>query len=220
MKLPPSWAAVLDAELSKDYWPKLVAFVEEERKKHDVFPAKEHVFAALEATPYDDVTVLLLGQDPYPTPGHAHGLSFSVMPGVKPPASLLNIYKELHADVGCPIAKSGYLMPWAKQGVLMLNTVLTVRSGEANSHQGKGWERFTDAIIERVNAGSEPVVFLLWGNAAQKKLPFIDEHKHTVVKGAHPSPLSAKKWFGSRPFSKINEALRKHGRKEIDWRIP
>jgi uracil-DNA glycosylase len=219
MQLPTSWARVLREELERDYWRSLIEFVAAERRMHTVLPAESQVFAALEATPYEAVKVLLLGQDPYPTPGHAHGLCFSVMPGIKPPASLLNIYKELQADLGIQRAASGYLQPWAEQGILMLNTVLTVRSGAANSHQGRGWELFTDAIIRAVNAKPEPVVFVLWGNAAQKKLALIDTAKHAVVKGAHPSPLAAKKWFGSKPFSQINAALIERGRTPIDWRV-
>lgn len=219
MQLPTSWAHVLREELERDYWRSLIEFVAAERQMHTVLPAAEQVFAALEATPYEAVKVLLLGQDPYPTPGHAHGLCFSVMPGVKPPASLLNIYKELQADLGVPRASTGNLEPWARQGILLLNTVLTVRSGAANSHQGRGWEQFTDAIIRAVNAKPEPVVFVLWGNAAQKKLSLIDTARHAVVKGAHPSPLAARKWFGSKPFSQINAALAARGRTPIDWRL-
>lgn len=178
------------------------------------------MFAALEATPYDQVKVLVLGQDPYHGEGQGHGLCFSVRPGVKTPPSLRNIYKEMHAELGHPVPDNGYLMPWAQQGVLLLNAVLTVRSGEANSHKGKGWERFTDAVIHAVADRPDPAVFVLWGNYAQKKLPLIDQDRHVVVKGAHPSPLSAKKFFGSRPFTQIDEAVAKQGHTAIDWRIP
>jgi uracil-DNA glycosylase len=218
-EIPAGWQHVLGAETRKPYYAELQAFVEGERASHTVLPAREHVYAALEATPYEEVSVLLLGQDPYPTPGHAHGLCFSVLPGVKAPASLRNIYKELNDDLGVPIPSTGYLMPWARQGMLLLNAVLTVRAGAANSHQGKGWETFTDAIIDAVNRKPDPVVFVLWGSYAQKKQKRIDDSRHVIVKGAHPSPLSAKLWFGSKPFSKINAALESHGKKPIDWRL-
>lgn len=219
MKVPKSWAKHLEDATKTDSYAKLTKFVEGERAKHEVHPAAEHVFAALDAVPLDDVRVVLVGQDPYPTPGHAHGLCFSVMPGVKLPGSLLNMYKELRDDLGHDIAKTGYLMPWAEQGALMLNTVLTVRSGEANSHQKKGWEEFTDAVLTKVNERTKPAVFVLWGKSAQKKQALVDETRHRVVAGAHPSPLSAKLWFGSRPFSKINAALKELGHKPIDWKL-
>jgi uracil-DNA glycosylase len=218
-EIPAGWQHVLAAETRKPYYAELVAFVEQERASHTVLPAREHVYAALEATPHDEVSVLLLGQDPYPTPGHAHGLCFSVLPGVKAPASLRNIYKELNDDLGVPVPTTGYLMPWARQGILLLNAVLTVRAGAANSHQGKGWETFTDAIIDAVNRKPDPVVFVLWGSYAQKKIKRIDESRHVIIKGAHPSPLSAKLWFGSKPFSKINAALERNGKRPIDWRL-
>lgn len=219
MKLPAPWEPILAEETDKPYFNELTRFLAHERGEHEVFPSAEHTLAAFEATPYEGLNVLLLGQDPYPTPGHAHGLCFSVLPGVKPPRSLQNMYKELRHDLGCTIPTSGYLMPWAKQGMLMLNAVLTVRSGAANSHKDKGWETFTDAVIRKVNDKRDPVVFVLWGGYAQKKLRLIDTTKHTVIKGAHPSPLSAKLWFGSRPFSQINQALAKHRKPEIDWQI-
>jgi uracil-DNA glycosylase len=218
MKLPPAWEAVLADSVDTLGFAALAAFLESEREG-DVFPAEAHVFAAFEATPFEAVRVVLLGQDPYPTKGHAHGLCFSVLPGVKPPRSLANIYKELRDDLGHPIPTSGHLMPWARQGVLMLNTVLTVRAGEPGSHKGKGWESFTDRVITRVNERDEHVVFVLWGGHAQKKRSLVDERRHTVVAGAHPSPLSAKRWFGSRPFSKINAALAGHGQPAIDWQL-
>jgi uracil-DNA glycosylase len=219
VSLPPSWRARLAEELAAPYFKELCAFVDAERAAHVVHPDPEHVFAAFDATHYDDVRVVLLGQDPYPTPGHAHGLCFSVQPGVKPPASLKNIFKELADDLDVTAPSSGCLLPWARQGVLLLNTVLTVRSGEANSHQGKGWERFTDAVIRAVDAKRTPVVFVLWGNAAQKKRALVDESRHFVVAGAHPSPLSAKRWFGSRPFSQINAALVRAGSAPIDFHL-
>lgn len=218
-EIPASWQPVLAEETRKPYYRELVAFVEAERAAHQVLPAPEHVFAALEATPYEEVSVLILGQDPYPTPGHAHGLCFSVLPGVKTPGSLRNIFKELNDDLGVPVPKTGYLMPWAKQGVLLLNAVLTVRAGEANSHKDKGWETFTDAVIDAVNRKTDHVVFVLWGSYAQKKEKRIDGRRHTIIKGAHPSPLSAKLFFGSKPFSKINHDLEAHGKRPIDWRL-
>lgn len=218
--LPESWRGVLGEELRKPYFTELTAFVEEERARGPVYPPREEVFAALAATPYDRVKVVILGQDPYHGEGQGHGLCFSVRPGVKVPPSLRNIYRELHSDLGHPVPDNGYLMPWAEQGVLLLNTVLTVRGGEANSHKGKGWETFTDAVIRAVAERRDPAVFVLWGNHAKRKLPLIDTERHAVVRGAHPSPLSARKFFGSRPFSQINAAVRAHGHDPIDWRIP
>jgi uracil-DNA glycosylase len=218
--LPESWQAVLGGELEKPYFSELVEFVEKERAQHKVFPPREEVFAALDATPYDRVKVLILGQDPYHGEGQAHGMCFSVRPGVRIPPSLRNIFKELNAELGCPVPDNGYLMPWAQQGVLLLNAVLTVRESEANSHKGKGWEKFTDAVISAVARRSDPAVFVLWGNYAKKKLPLIDTSRHAVIQGAHPSPLSAKLFLGSRPFTQINEAVAAQGHTPIDWRIP
>lgn len=184
--LPESWRGVLGEELQKPYFKELTEFVEEERAKGPVYPPRDQVFAALEATPYDRVKVLVLGQDPYHGEGQGHGLCFSVRPGVKTPPSLRNIYKEMKEELGLPVPDNGYLMPWAEQGVLLLNAVLTVRSGEANSHKGKGWEKFTDAVIRAVASRPDPAVFVLWGNYAQKKLPLIDEERHVVVKGRTP----------------------------------
>ncbi len=220
MLLPESWQAVLGDELDKPYFQQLTEFVEEERARHQVFPPREQVFAALEATPYDKVKVLILGQDPYHGEGQAHGMCFSVRPGVKTPPSLRNIFKEMKDELGHPIPDNGYLMPWARQGVLLLNAVLTVRQGEANSHKGKGWEKFTDAVIKAVADRPDPAVFVLWGNYAKKKLPLIDTERHAVVQGAHPSPLSAKLFLGSRPFTRIDEAVKAQGHDPIDWRIP
>jgi uracil-DNA glycosylase len=221
LPLPGAWQPLLADELKAPYFQKLRAFVDEERRHHTIYPPEDEVFTALRLTPYDRTRVLVLGQDPYHGPGQAHGLAFSVCPGVRPPPSLANLYKELHADLGCPVPRTGYLAPWAEQGVLLLNAVLTVRAGEPNSHKGKGWERFTDAVIQRVNEKSERVVFVLWGGYAAKKLPLIDLSRHVVIQSAHPSPLSAKRgFFGSRPFSRINEALREAGRGEIDWCLP
>ncbi|MEW2547671.1 uracil-DNA glycosylase [Streptomyces sp. NPDC047002] len=218
--LPESWRGVLGPELSRPYFADLMEFVAKERANGPVYPPQDEVFAALAATPYEDVKVLVLGQDPYHGAGQGHGLCFSVRPGVRTPPSLRNIYKELKEELGHPVPDNGYLMPWARQGVLLLNAVLTVREGEANSHKGKGWERFTDAVIRAVSDRPDPAVFVLWGAYAQKKLPLIDQERHAVVKGAHPSPLSAKKFFGSRPFTRIDAAVAAQGHTPVDWRIP
>ncbi|MFI5533437.1 uracil-DNA glycosylase [Kitasatospora sp. NPDC051853] len=219
-EVPESWQEALAGELAKPYFAELTDFVAAQRAEHQVFPPSGQEFAALAATPYDKVRVLVLGQDPYHDDNQAHGMSFSVQPGIKIPPSLRNIYKELDADLGVPAPDHGYLMTWAEQGVLLLNAVLTVRAHEANSHKGKGWEKFTDAVISAVSAREEPCVFVLWGNYAKKKLPLIDTTRHVVVQGAHPSPLSAKLFFGSRPFSQINEALVEFGGEPIDWQLP
>ena len=216
-----TWRPVLIAETEKPYWKPLQQFVKDERRKYQVFPPDKEVFAALHLTPYEKVSVLILGQDPYHEVGQAHGLCFSVRPDVAIPPSLQNIYKELHDDLGCQIPNNGCLTPWAEQGVLLLNAVLTVRAHQANSHQGKGWENFTDAIIRAVNDKPDRVVFVLWGAYARKKAPLIDTTRHIIIQSAHPSPLSASNgFFGSRPFSKINTALREAGKPEIDWQIP
>ncbi len=221
MLVPDSWQAVLGEETEKPYFTRLREFVEAERAAHQVFPPADDVFAALRLTPYERVRVLILGQDPYHDDNQAHGLAFSVRPGIKPPPSLVNMFKELHDDVGARIPNNGYLVPWAEQGVLLLNAVLTVRAHEPNSHKGKGWETFTDAVIRVVNAKDGPVVFVLWGGYAQKKLALIDAARHTVIQSAHPSPLSARNgFFGSRPFSAINAALTARGALPIDWQIP
>ncbi|MFM9446468.1 uracil-DNA glycosylase [Streptomyces acidiscabies] len=219
--LPESWRGVLGDELRQPWFKELTEFVEEERAKGPVYPPREEVFAALEATPYDQVKVLILGQDPYHGEGQGHGLCFSVRPGVRIPPSLRNIYKEMNSELGAPIPDNGYLMPWAQQGVLLLNAVLTVRAGEANSHKNKGWEKFTDAVIRAVASRPDPAVFVLWGAYAQKKARLIDEERHVVVQGVHPSPLSAKGgFFGSQPFTQINEAVAAQGHAAIDWTIP
>ncbi|GGO54361.1 uracil-DNA glycosylase 2 [Streptomyces daqingensis] len=218
--LPESWQHALGEETGKPYFKELAEFVEQERERVRVFPPRDEVFAALHATPYHEVKVLVLGQDPYHGHGQGHGLCFSVRPGVPTPPSLRNIYKELREDLGHPVPDNGYLMPWAEQGVLLLNAVLTVREGEANSHKNKGWETFTDAVIRAVSERENPAVFVLWGNYAKKKLPLIDTEKHVVVQGAHPSPLSAKKFLGSRPFSQIDAAIAAQGHTAVDWRIP
>jgi uracil-DNA glycosylase len=218
--LPAGWRDVLGPELTQPYFHDLAAFVSNERRTHKVFPPDEDVYNALRHTPYDRVRVLLLGQDPYHDIGQAHGLCFSVRPGCKPPPSLVNIFKELKSDTGIQTPASGCLTRWAEQGVLMLNAVLTVRAHEPGSHAGRGWERFTDAVIRRLNQREDSVVFVLWGGYARKKRPLIDGSRHTIVESAHPSPLSARNgFFGSRPFSKINAALRAAGKPEIDWRL-
>lgn len=220
--LPPSWLPVLSDELAQPYFRKLDRFLTDERRQHTIYPPEPLTFSALQLTPYDAVRVLILGQDPYPNPNQAHGLAFSVQPGVKPPPSLMNIFKELQNDLKIPIPKNnGNLTPWASQGVLLLNTVLTVRAGQPLSHRNKGWETFTDAIIRAVSAKPDPVVFVLWGGQAQKKLPLIDTARHVIIQSAHPSPLSARAgFFGSRPFSQINAALKRLGKPPIDWRLP
>lgn len=219
-QLPVSWQAALAREIAQPYFLALQDFVARERAMHSVFPPHHQVFAALDHTPFDEVRVLLLGQDPYHDDGQAHGLCFSVLPGVKPPPSLANVYKELNADLGCIIPNHGYLLKWAQQGVLMLNAVLTVRAHTPNSHKGRGWESFTDAVIRAVNARQDRVVFVLWGGYAQKKAGLIDASRHVIVSSAHPSPLSARRGFvGSRPFSKVNEALAAAGKPAIDWCI-
>ena len=220
--IPLGWRSLLKEETSKPYFRALEMFLEKELAGgQTILPARTDVFNALAATPYEDVRVLLVGQDPYPTPGYAHGLCFSVQPTVRPlPMSLRNIYRELHDDVGCTIPNNGYLEPWARQGVLMLNTVLTVRARQANSHQGRGWERFTDRIIELVAAKQQRVVFVLWGRDAQKKRVLITQPHHTVIATAHPSPLSVRKFFGCRCFSQINRDLVDADLPPIDWQIP
>lgn len=220
VRLPSSWQTVVGEELEKPYFRQLAAFVDEERREHTVYPPEDDVFNALRFTPYDQVSVLLLGQDPYHGEGQAHGLCFSVRPGVKPPRSLVNMSKELTDDLGCRIPHNGCLAPWAEQGVLLLNAVLTVRAGEPNSHKDKGWETFTDAVIRAVSDKEDPVVFVLWGAYAQKKGKLIDRDRHTIVESAHPSPLSASKFFGSRPFSAVNKSLGAAGKAEIDWQLP
>jgi uracil-DNA glycosylase len=215
-QIPAGWQSVLQDEFLKPYMEKLESFLISERTSHTIFPPQEDVFNALLYTPYENVKALIVGQDPYHDDGQAHGLAFSVRDGLKLPPSLVNIYKELESDLDIPRAKTGYLKPWAEQGVLLLNTSLTVRAHEAASHKGKGWEQFTDAVIRAVNAKQERVVFVLWGAHAQKKLEFIDTSRHVVIKSAHPSPLSARNGFFG---SKINAALREAGRDEIDWRL-
>jgi uracil-DNA glycosylase len=219
--LNSSWQTVLGAEFDKPYFQKLQAFIAAERQTQTIFPAAADVFAAFNFTPYENVKVLILGQDPYHDDNQAHGLCFSVNPGIKIPPSLANIYKELREDLGCNIPNNGYLVAWAEQGILMLNAVLTVKAHTPNSHKNQGWETFTDAVISQVNRKSDPVIFVLWGAYAQKKLSLIDTARHTVIQSAHPSPLSARNgFFGSKPFSAINTALHTNGRSTINWQIP
>ena len=215
------WNPILRQEWDKPYWDELQRFVADERSQHEVFPPRDDVFAALHLTPYAEVKVLILGQDPYHGAGQAHGLCFSVRPGVAPPPSLVNIFRELRDDLGVAPPDHGCLTPWARQGVLLLNTSLTVRAHKAASHQGKGWERFTDEVIRAVDAKDERVVFILWGAAARRKKALVDRHKHVIIESAHPSPLSAHNgFFGSRPFSRTNEALAAAGRTPVDWTLP
>lgn len=215
------WSSFLEREMAKDYFISLRDFVEEEYQKGTVYPPKEDIFNALLYTNKSDVKVVILGQDPYHNEHQAHGLSFSVLPEqTKLPPSLQNIYKELNSDLGCEIPDHGYLKKWADQGVLLLNTVLTVREHEPNSHQNKGWEIFTEELIKEVNDQEQPVVFLLWGNPAQKKKKLITNPKHIVLCAAHPSPLSAYRgFFGCKHFSQTNEFLEKNNRTPIDWQI-
>lgn len=219
--LKNDWAPLLAPEFEKPYYQQLQSFLKEEYRTHVVYPKQENIFNALHYTSYRDTKVLILGQDPYHGPDQAHGLSFSVQPGVRTPPSLQNMYKELLDDLGYPIPNNGYLVKWAEQGVLLLNTVLTVRQGEANSHKGKGWEVFTDRIIELLNEREKPVIFVLWGRPAQAKKKLITNPNHHIIESVHPSPLSARRgFFGSKPFSKINNLLVKQGEQEIDWQIP
>jgi uracil-DNA glycosylase len=223
MELVPTtdWNSLLRREFDRPYWVELQDFVRHERERHVVFPPHDEVFAALHLTSFAATRVVILGQDPYHGSGQAHGLCFSVRRGVPIPPSLRNMHKELQQDLGCPTPSHGNLEHWARQGVLLLNTTLTVREGEAASHQGRGWETFTDEVISAVDAKSSRVVFLLWGAASRKKKSLIDTDRHTVIESAHPSPLSAHNgFFGSRPFSRANQALRESGQEPIDWAIP
>lgn len=211
---------MLRAELQEPYWADLQTFVAREREQHTVYPPPPEVFAALHLTPLSETRVLILGQDPYHGPRQAHGLCFSVRDGVARPPSLVNIHRELHDDLGHAPPPHGNLEAWARQGVLLLNATLTVRAGHAGSHQGKGWERFTDQVIRAVNAKRDPVVFILWGGYARRKRPLIDTTRHTVIESAHPSPLSAHNgFFGSRPFSRANAAITATGLESIDWKL-
>lgn len=215
------WNPLLNGEFTKPYWRDLMEFVAAERARTTVYPPPDEVFAALHLTPYAMVKVLILGQDPYHGPRQAHGLCFSVRPGVDPPPSLQNIQQELASDLGCPIPHHGSLEHWARQGVLLLNATLTVRARSAASHQNKGWEVFTDEVIKVVNAKPERVVFVLWGSSARKKKSLVDTSRHVIIESPHPSPLSAHRgFFGSKPFSRANQALEAAGRSPVDWCIP
>ena len=214
------WLEPLKPEFSKEYYKKLYFMVMDEYKHHLVFPPADDVFNAYALTPLKDVKVVIIGQDPYHNNGQAHGLCFSVRPEVDIPPSLVNIYKELHDDLGCTIPNHGCLTKWAEQGVLMLNTVLTVRAHQANSHKDIGWEEFTDAAIMALNSQDRPIVFILWGAPAQRKARMLTNPKHLILKAPHPSPLSAYRgFFGSKPFSQTNDYLRAHGVEPIDWQI-
>ncbi|MBA9078057.1 MULTISPECIES: uracil-DNA glycosylase [Rufibacter] len=218
VKIESSWQQVLQDEFEKPYFQELIQFVKSEYATTEVYPAGKNIFHAFEECPFDQVRVVILGQDPYHGKGQANGLAFSVSEGIRTPPSLLNIFKEIEADLGKPIPRSGNLERWAEQGVLLLNATLTVRAHQAGSHQKKGWEEFTDAVIKKVSDLKENVVFLLWGAYAQKKGQMIDSQKHLVLKAAHPSPFAADKgFFGTRHFSKANAYLRGHGQPEIDW---
>jgi uracil-DNA glycosylase len=217
-----TWLDAIGGEFNKSYLQDLAVFLNQEAQQgKTILPPADMRFNALKATALNQIKVVILGQDPYPTQGHAHGLSFSALPAVKPlPRSLNNIYKELKSDLGIDNKHTGYLQPWAEQGVLLLNTVLSVEEGNANSHQKRGWERFTDEIIKAVNAQDNPLVFILWGAPAQKKATLIDESKHLIIKSAHPSPLSAKNgFFDSKPFSRSNTFLVEKGRTPINWQL-
>lgn len=214
------WLEAIGKEFKKTYYKELYQFVKSEYERYVIYPPADDIFNAFHFTPLNQVKVVILGQDPYHNVGQAHGLCFSVKPDVEVPPSLVNIYTELQEDIGCKIPNNGYLEKWAKQGVLMLNTVLTVRAHQANSHQGKGWELFTDAVIEAVNAQDQPIVFLLWGRPAQMKKKMLTNPKHLILEAPHPSPLSAYRgFFGCRHFSKTNAFLVQNGIEPIDWQI-
>lgn len=215
------WANFLNDELKQPYYLELRKFLVDEYRTKQIFPDMYDIFNALHYTSYHDTKVVILGQDPYHGEGQAHGLSFSVKPGVKAPPSLVNIFKELKADLGCEIPNNGCLKPWTQQGVLLLNTVLTVRAHQANSHRNMGWEKFTDKIIQLLNDREDPIAFILWGTPARRKKKMITNPRHFIVESAHPSPLSAfNGFFGSKPFSKVNAFLESIGKQPINWQIP
>lgn len=221
IKLDNDWDILLENEFKKEYYLNLREFLKNEYSSKAIYPNANNIFEALKHTSYKGTKVLLLGQDPYHGEGQAHGLAFSVQKGLQTPPSLLNIYKELESDLGCFIPNNGYLMPWADQGVLLLNTALTVRAREANSHKDKGWEIFTDSIIKLLNEREEPVIFVLWGSNARSKKKLIDNKRHYILESPHPSPLSAYRgFFGCKHFSKINEILNSINKEPIDWQIP
>lgn len=215
------WAELLNDELKQPYYQRLREFLKAEYSTRRIFPDMYAIFNALHYTSYAATKVVILGQDPYHGEGQAHGLSFSVLPGVEPPPSLLNIFKELHDDLGCTMPNNGCLKPWAEQGVLLLNTVLTVRAHAAGSHHGAGWEIFTDKIISLLNAREKPLAFILWGSPARRKKELITNPRHLILEAAHPSPLSAYRgFFGSKPFSKVNDWLKANGEEPINWQLP
>ncbi len=218
VKIEPSWKEVLKDEFEKPYFKNLVGFVKNEYESQQIYPPGKQIFSAFEHTPFDEVKLVIIGQDPYHGAGQAHGLSFSVPEGIRQPPSLKNIFKELHSDLGILPVQSGNLQRWADQGVLLLNATLTVRASQAGSHQNKGWEEFTDAAIQKLSDKKEKLVFILWGAYAQKKGSIIDASKHFVINSPHPSPFSAHNgFFGSKPFSKANNYLKSIGRTEINW---
>ena len=221
-KIGNEWDSILAEEMDKQYYKELERFLDKEYEAHTIFPPRDEIFTAFRYTPYDDVKVVLLGQDPYHEVGQAHGMAFSVQKGVKQPPSLVNIFKEIYSDLGItpPPMDNGCLIPWAESGVLLLNTALTVREHEANSHRGKGWEQFTDAVISKLNEREKPLVFILWGSNAKSKLPLITNKNHLVIAGVHPSPLSAYRgFFGGKYFSRANNFLVRHGIPEVDWGV-
>lgn len=220
VNLGNDWDEILKGEFDKEYYQQLRKFLISEYRTKTIYPKMENIFSALKLTSYEDTKVLILGQDPYHGPNQAHGLAFSVNPGVKIPPSLLNMYKELKDELGTYIPNNGYLIPWAKQGILLLNTALTVRAGEANSHANIGWEIFTDNIIRHLNEREESIIFVLWGNNARKKKNLITNKRHFILEGPHPSPLSASRgFFGCGHFKKINDILKSLGKEEINWQI-
>ena len=215
----PSWKSILEDQFLSSYFSLLREFLVAEKNQHLIFPPGNQIFSAFNRTPFENVKVVIIGQDPYHQKGQANGLCFSVSPGITKPPSLINIFKELQADMGIPVPASGNLEPWADQGVLLLNATLTVRQGQAGSHQGKGWETFTDAVIKKVSDEKKGIVFLLWGRFAHTKEELIDKNKHFILKAAHPSPLARGAFFGCRHFSKTNELLKQQGLEPIDWRV-
>ena len=219
-KIDESWKRVLEAEFEKEYFTTLKAFLVEEQKKYKVYPENKNIFTAYNRTPFESVSVVIIGQDPYHGEGQAHGLSFSVLEGTKFPPSLVNIFKELSDDYGCVTPTTGNLLPWAEQGVFLINSVLTVRANTPTSHRAKGWENFTDATIKAISEQKEGIVFILWGKPAQMKEKLIDSSKHLVLKAPHPSPLSSYRgFFGSKPFSQTNDYLIAQGKKPIEWSL-